>query len=65
MRDMGCVAIFRCSECGSRDVRIDAWAEWDILTQRWILSETYDNAYCRDCEGETTLVEEVWDSINI
>lgn len=46
-----------CSTCGSTDVRADAWAEWDIDAGKWVLSDTYDNKWCEDCEGETKLRE--------
>lgn len=44
-----------CKICGSRDVRIDAWAAWDVENQRWELAETYQHAHCQECEGSTTL----------
>lgn len=47
-----------CTECGSTDVRIDAWASWNEETQEWELAETYDNPYCMECEGECKIDEE-------
>lgn len=44
-----------CSGCGSEDVRTDAWATWDHEAQEWVLSSTYDDAYCNTCRGETSL----------
>jgi hypothetical protein len=41
-----------CIFCGSQDVRVDAWAEWDVRNQRWKLAETFDAAFCNSCEGE-------------
>lgn len=38
-----------CSECGSDDVRADAFAAWDADSQQWEVSETYDKGGC--CEG--------------
>lgn len=47
-----------CSRCHSRSVGRDAWAEWDVTQQAWILrGEPFDQAYCFDCEGETSLEE--------
>lgn len=46
-----------CSHCGSDDVMRDAWAEWDVEKQDWVLSSVYDHTYCEGCEGETTLSE--------
>lgn len=39
-----------CSECGSEDVLADAWAEWDIDTQEWVLQTTFDEKFCPDCD---------------
>ena len=46
-----------CSVCGSTDIRIDAWAEWDEEIQEWVLSEVYDAAFCMGCEGECKIEE--------
>ena len=50
-----------CEQCGSEDVGIDAYAEWSVEEQEWVLASTYDAAWCtpvcRVCDGETTLVE--------
>lgn len=46
-----------CSHCGSRDVRADAYAEWDVDGQTWELSTTFDNKVCEDCGGEASLDE--------
>jgi hypothetical protein len=47
-----------CSHCKSDNVLRDAWAEWDIDKQEWVLHATYDETFCEDCEGSTS-VEEV------
>lgn len=47
-----------CEECGSTDVRRDAWASWDEEIQDWVLCEVYDSSFCIDCEIEMALVEE-------
>lgn len=47
-----------CSHCGSEEVKRDAWATWSTETQEWELSDTFDNAYCDDCDGETSIDEE-------
>lgn len=47
-----------CPSCGSTDVRVDAWAEFDIDSGRWVLSDTYDDqSWCENCQGETKLRE--------
>lgn len=47
-----------CAECGSENVRRDAWASWNETEQDWELSHTFDYAHCDDCDGETTIYEE-------
>ena len=46
-----------CESCGSDLVTLDAWAEWDVDEQKWVLGATYDHTFCHKCEGETHLVE--------
>lgn len=47
-----------CRDCGSTQVLLDAWAEWDIASQQWVLQNTFDNAYCEGkCDGETKVIE--------
>jgi len=48
----------KCANCGSSEVRKDAWAAWDLNTQQWDLAAIYDHAYCLDCDARTTIVEE-------
>jgi hypothetical protein len=45
-----------CERCGGIAVTRDAWAEWDVSSQAWILSETFDFAFCHQCHRETRLV---------
>jgi hypothetical protein len=45
-----------CEKCGSEDVRIDAFAEWDVDTQSWELQETFDYSWCCDCDAETYII---------
>jgi hypothetical protein len=43
-----------CSECGSTDVLVDAYAEWDVILQRFVIGNTFDKGgYCNKCDGET------------
>lgn len=44
-----------CTECGSQDVWVDASASWDMDAQRWVLEQAYQQAYCDECDGETSL----------
>ncbi|MFD1612783.1 hypothetical protein ACFSCW_13325 [Sphingomonas tabacisoli] len=48
---------FVCNMCGGTSVTRDAWAEWDVASQDWVLGAAYDYAFCHDCEKETRLVE--------
>ena len=48
---------FVCNTCGSDFVTRDAWAEWDVEDQDWILGAAFDYAFCHKCEEETRLVE--------
>ena len=46
-----------CSTCGGENVMRDAWAEWDVERQEWVLQNVFDAAHCEDCDGETSLDE--------
>lgn len=47
-----------CTSCGSDDVVVDAWAEWNVPKQQWQLAETFEStAYCRNCDGECSIRE--------
>jgi len=48
---------FVCETCGSTLVTRDAWAEWDVSTQEWVLGAAFDYTFCHACEGETHLAE--------
>ncbi len=50
--------IMKCKHCNSASVMRDAWAQWDVDDQDWVLGSVFDQAYCNACSGETTLVEE-------
>lgn len=44
-----------CAECGSDDVRADAYAAWSVETQQWEIVTTFDNSDCEECGGECSL----------
>lgn len=46
-----------CRTCSGSNVTRDAWAEWDVDQQIWVLGAIYDFAFCHDCEEETQLLE--------
>lgn len=46
-----------CNTCGSDRVSRDAWAEWDVKSQDWVLRDAFDYAHCHRCDSETSLQE--------
>ncbi len=48
-----------CGTCGSTDVLCDAYAEWDLRAQQWVLQNAFEKgAYCNACDGETSIEDE-------
>ncbi len=47
-----------CRNCGSTNIKIDAWAEWNEETQEYELSQTFDDAFCEDCEETGSFEDE-------
>lgn len=47
-----------CRTCGSENVLRDAFAEWDVENQSWVLQNVFDDATCDDC-GKETRIDEV------
>ncbi|WP_188054108.1 MULTISPECIES: hypothetical protein [unclassified Sphingosinithalassobacter] len=48
---------YACERCGGTAVTRDAWAEWDVAAQAWVLSAVFDYAHCHECHRDTRLVE--------
>jgi hypothetical protein len=46
-----------CGTCGSDEVSRDAWADWDIDKQEWVLGSVFDYGHCHKCECESRLIE--------
>jgi hypothetical protein len=47
-----------CDECGSEDVLADAYAQWDIDQQDWVVANVFDKgAFCPDCDGDARIAE--------
>lgn len=46
-----------CGTCNSRNVSRDAWANWDITSQDWVLGAVFDAGFCHRCESERSLIE--------
>lgn len=45
-----------CRECGSDDVLADAYAEWHVGLQEWLVQNTFDKgSVCNACGGECRL----------
>lgn len=47
-----------CPSCGSPAILRDAFAEWDVKSQDWLLSATFDSWTCDNCGRETCEPEE-------
>jgi hypothetical protein len=46
-----------CASCGSSAVMMDAWAVWDTEKQDWELGDTCTQSFCRECDGDASLIE--------
>jgi hypothetical protein len=46
-----------CSTCGTQNVLVDAWAEWNPSEQKWELAKVCQTVYCQECDGESSIVE--------
>lgn len=48
-----------CKGCGSDQIKVDAWAEWSINKQEWVLYGVHqgDMDWCSSCSAETTIVK--------
>jgi ribosomal protein L37AE/L43A len=51
------MAIYKyvCSNCGSENVRRDAWATWDVETQSWELAVVFQAGFYDDCDDVASL----------
>jgi hypothetical protein len=38
-----------CNHCGSEDIRIEAFVEWNAAKQAWNVREVTDNIVCNEC----------------
>ena len=47
-----------CNECGSDDVRFDAWAQWDEELQTMVLKNSFDYNCCDNC-GNSNIAKEI------
>lgn len=44
-----------CSRCNSEFVQVEAYVEWSVPMQCWVVRTVFDDAICLDCDGETAL----------
>ncbi|QIG78962.1 hypothetical protein [Stakelama tenebrarum] len=44
-----------CATCGGTAVTREAWAEWNVTAQTWVLCDIFDFAFCHLCHRETRL----------
>ena len=52
-----------CDKCGSDQVRLLAWMEWDVEQQRWRISPDeaeIDYVWCNECESTTEIYLQDW-----
>lgn len=47
----------KCKTCDSENVLKDAYAEWDVMLQEWVIQNVFDDSYCETCEGECKIKE--------
>lgn len=45
-----------CDWCAGTDVARDAWAEWNVERQEWVLGLVTDDGWCFRCECARGLV---------
>lgn len=44
-----------CGYCGSGNVVLDAWAEWNVEAQEWTLGCLFDDFWCQDCGSDCSV----------
>lgn len=48
-----------CNWCGSDNVFVDSWVEWDAAKQAWRVADVFEStAYCTKCDGECSVLAE-------
>ncbi len=47
---------YACERCGGTAVAREAWAEWDVQAQQWLLATLFDFAFCLTCHKSTHLI---------
>ena len=44
-----------CRHCQSDNVTQVCDARWNLDSQQWEVSDTWNNYYCQECDGETRI----------
>lgn len=47
-----------CPRCGSPNIRAKAYASWDPSLSGWVITITYEDYFCPDCEAGD--IEPIW-----
>jgi hypothetical protein len=47
---------FICERCDGVAVIREAWAEWDVPRQDWVLATVFDRGFCLTCYRSSNLV---------
>lgn len=45
-----------CSLCGSENVVLDAYAEWNSEQGKWVLRSVYEESNCEGCDSATDIL---------
>jgi hypothetical protein len=45
-----------CSLCGSENVVLDAYAEWNSEQGAWVLRSVYEESHCEACDSSTDIL---------
>jgi hypothetical protein len=44
-----------CKHCRSERIYQNCDAKWDVQKQSWFISDTWNNYYCQECDGEARI----------
>lgn len=56
-----CQIEIACEHCGHLGVMREAWAEWNVAAQHWVMAQMFDFAFCLNCHRSTRIVARVID----
>ena len=46
---------YACERCSGTGVTADAWMEWDIPRQAWVVATIFEYGFCHECSRATRL----------